>query len=290
MSAAAPSVRLVRRRLLPRVEAPSHRARRRRGRGARDPRRGPRPADRAVRPERSRPHADARRLQPAAPGSAPTRSAATSSRACSTGRASSLLGPLLVVALVDARRRAARAPRRLVRRAAGRDAVARVGRDVRVPSAAARDRHRRRCSAPGFWTATIAIAIIYVPLLARVVRGSCSSSARRPYVDACRVQGFSARCGSWALHVLPNCRATIAAQSTLNFGYALLDLAALAFLGLGVQPPTADWGRCSRDGRETSCSARTPRSSRASVAIVVDVVAVQPARRRAARPRGARTR
>ncbi len=51
--------------------------------------------------------------------------------------------------------------------------------------------------------------------------------------------------------MLPNVAPTIAAQSTLNFGYALLDLAGLAFLGLGVQPPTADWGQMLTDGRES---------------------------------------
>jgi peptide/nickel transport system permease protein len=50
--------------------------------------------------------------------------------------------------------------------------------------------------------------------------------------------------------VLPNVSGPIAAQSTLNFGYALLDLAGLAFLGLGVQPPTADWGEMLSDGRQ----------------------------------------
>jgi peptide/nickel transport system permease protein len=124
----------------------------------------------------------------------------------------------------------------------------------------------------GFWTATLAIAIIYVPLLARVVRGVVLVERERAYVDACKVQGFS----GWRVslrHLLPNVSSTIVAQSTLNFGYALLDLAGLAFLGLGVQPPTADWGQMLTDGRESLVLHSYPEVLSASVAIAVTVVA-----------------
>lgn len=101
----------------------------------------------------------------------------------------------------------------------------------------------------GFTTATIAIAITYIPLQARVTRAVVLVECRKAYVDACRMQGFSAR--RIALnHILPNVAGPITAQSTLNFGYALLDLAGLAFLGLGVQAPTADWGEMLSDGRQ----------------------------------------
>jgi peptide/nickel transport system permease protein len=102
---------------------------------------------------------------------------------------------------------------------------------------------------PGFMTAVIAISIIYIPLLARVVRSVVLVERRKAYVDACRVLGYS----RWRVafrHVLPAAVPTIVAQSTLNFGYALLDLAGLAFLGLGVQPPTADWGVMLAEGRK----------------------------------------
>ncbi len=102
----------------------------------------------------------------------------------------------------------------------------------------------------GFWTSTIAIAIVYVPLMARVVRGVVLPERERAYVDACKVQGMSSLRVA-AGHVLPNVSPTITAQSTLNFGYALLDLAGLAFLGLGVQPPTADWGQMLSAGRQS---------------------------------------
>jgi peptide/nickel transport system permease protein len=124
---------------------------------------------------------------------------------------------------------------------------------------------------PGFWTATLAISIVYTPLLARVVRAAVLAERGKAYVDAFRVTGF----GSTRIavgHVLPNLGPTIVAQSTLNFGYALLDLAALAFLGLGVQPPSADWGAMLAEGRKSILIAPTEVLA-ASAVIAVAVVA-----------------
>jgi peptide/nickel transport system permease protein len=101
----------------------------------------------------------------------------------------------------------------------------------------------------GFWTATIAIAITYVPLLARVVRAQTLVEREKAYIDAGRVQGFSGTHLARA-HILPNIAPTVIAQATLNFGYALIDLAGLAFLGLGVQEPSSDWGTMLANGRE----------------------------------------
>lgn len=123
----------------------------------------------------------------------------------------------------------------------------------------------------GFWTATIAIAITYVPLLARVVRASVLVERNKAYVDAGRVQGFSDRRLA-VNHVLPNIAPTVIAQATLNFGYALIDLAGLAFLGLGVQPPTADWGGMLAEGRKFILSSPAE-VIYASVAISVTVIA-----------------
>jgi peptide/nickel transport system permease protein len=124
----------------------------------------------------------------------------------------------------------------------------------------------------GFWTAVIAISIVYVPLLARVVRGVVLVEREKAYVDALKVQGYSAMRIA-GRHVLPNVAPTIAAQATLNFGYALLDLAGLAFLGLGVQPPTADWGQMLASGRESLILHHYTEVVGASVAIAIAVVA-----------------
>jgi peptide/nickel transport system permease protein len=124
---------------------------------------------------------------------------------------------------------------------------------------------------PGFWTAVIAISIIYVPLLARVVRSVVVVEKQKAYVQAARVLGYS----TWRLafrHVLPTAVPTVVAQSTLNFGYALLDLAGLAFLGMAVQPPTADWGVMLSEGRKTLLLSPNEVLS-ASIVIAVAVVA-----------------
>jgi len=74
-------------------------------------------------------------------------------------------------------------------------------------------------------------------------------------------------------HILPNCISTVTVQITLDLAYAILDLAALSFLGLGVQPPTADWGAMLDEGRnfllQTPLLAIAP-----GLAIVVVVVAL----------------
>ncbi|MFV0463931.1 MAG: ABC transporter permease [Nostocoides sp.] len=123
----------------------------------------------------------------------------------------------------------------------------------------------------GFWTAVIAIAITYIPLQARVTRSLVVVESRSAYVDACRIQGMSGR-RTTLLHILPNVAAGITAQSTLNFGYALLDLAGLAFLGLGVQPPTPDWGQMLSDGRQ-SMLLSVNEVAVVSIAIAIAVIA-----------------
>jgi peptide/nickel transport system permease protein len=94
---------------------------------------------------------------------------------------------------------------------------------------------------PGVVGPTVAMAIAYSPYVARLVRSLVIAERAKPYVAAYRVQGFG---GAWVAfgRVLPNVSPAVLAQSSLNFGYVLMDLAALSFLGLGVQAPTADWG------------------------------------------------
>lgn len=93
----------------------------------------------------------------------------------------------------------------------------------------------------GLAPAMIAIAIAYLPYVARIVRSAALQHRVQPYVIALEVQGASG-IRICLRHILPNISGLILAQSTLAFGYALSDLAALSFLGLGVQAPNADWG------------------------------------------------
>ena len=94
---------------------------------------------------------------------------------------------------------------------------------------------------PGFVTIVLAVSVIYIPLMARVVRAAALVESHKAYVDALRVQGFGFLRIA-AVHIAPNVSTLIIGQTALYFGYALLDLAGLSFLGFGVQPPTPDWG------------------------------------------------
>ena len=124
----------------------------------------------------------------------------------------------------------------------------------------------------GLLAPIIAMSIAYTPFVARLVRGLVQSAKARPYVSAYTVQGFSGAHIA-ARRVLPNVSPTVLAQSTLNFGYALLDLAALSFLGLGVQPPTSDWGVMINESRGAVLQGSPLSAVIPSLAVVLTVVA-----------------
>ncbi len=86
-----------------------------------------------------------------------------------------------------------------------------------------------------------AIAIVRIPIYARLVRGSVLSIKEKEYVEACRALGV--RDPSILLrHVLPNCLAPIIVTTTLGIATSIIVEATLSFLGLGTQPPTPSWG------------------------------------------------
>ncbi|MBK3588937.1 ABC transporter permease, partial [Streptomyces sp. MBT57] len=100
----------------------------------------------------------------------------------------------------------------------------------------------------GLLAPVIALAVAYLPYVSRLTRSLVLAERMRPYVSAYQVQGHSpfAIC---LRHTLPNIAPVVLAQATINFGYALMDLAGLSFLGLGVPPLTPDWGRMVFDGQ-----------------------------------------
>jgi peptide/nickel transport system permease protein len=100
----------------------------------------------------------------------------------------------------------------------------------------------------GLFSAILALGIIYVPMLCRLVRSLTLVEKNKTYVEACRSIGFPPAYIVFR-HILPNCLSTITVQLSLDIAYALLDLAALSFIGLGVSPPTADWGAMLDEGR-----------------------------------------
>lgn len=94
---------------------------------------------------------------------------------------------------------------------------------------------------PGLLNAMYAIAVVMLPHFARLTRAAVIGEVSKDYVNASRIAGA----GNLRLMfncVLPNCAAPLIVQATLGFSSAILDAAALGFLGLGAQPPTPEWG------------------------------------------------
>jgi len=94
---------------------------------------------------------------------------------------------------------------------------------------------------PGSDVALLAIAVIYLPILARVVRSSTLVVASQTYIEAARARGTPSR-RIITRHVLPNAIGPAIVQATILMGFALQIEAALSFLGLGINPPTPSWG------------------------------------------------
>jgi peptide/nickel transport system permease protein len=102
---------------------------------------------------------------------------------------------------------------------------------------------------PGSNIALLAIAVIYMPILARVVRTSTLVVVAQTYIEAARARGTTSRT-IIARHVLPNAIGPAIVQATILMGFALQIEAALSFLGLGAQPPTSSLGVMLADGRD----------------------------------------
>lgn len=94
----------------------------------------------------------------------------------------------------------------------------------------------------------LAVGIGTIPVYARVVRGTVLSVKHQPYVEASRVIGCS-DVRVVARHILPNIAAPVLVLATIGVAYSILNGSALSFLGLGVQPPGAEWGLMVSDGR-----------------------------------------
>jgi peptide/nickel transport system permease protein len=95
----------------------------------------------------------------------------------------------------------------------------------------------------------LAISIVGIPYYARIVRGSVLSLREQEFVYAARMIGVpGARI--LAQHVLPNCLGPLIVAATLDVGWMIMAAAGLSFLGLGAQPPTAEWGVMLSQGRQ----------------------------------------
>ncbi len=101
---------------------------------------------------------------------------------------------------------------------------------------------------PGSINAVIALAAVYTPRTARIVRASVLVVREQPYVEAARAMG-AGHARILFRHVLPNCMAPLIVQLTFIFAYSVLSEAVLSFLGLGAEPPTPTWGNIIAEGR-----------------------------------------
>ena len=101
---------------------------------------------------------------------------------------------------------------------------------------------------PGVNSAVIAIAIVYTPIFARVMRGPVLVEREKEYVEAVRALG-AGRTKVALRHVLPNVLSPFVVQGTVAFSQAILIEASLSYLGLSAQPPTPSWGNMLNEGR-----------------------------------------
>jgi peptide/nickel transport system permease protein len=126
---------------------------------------------------------------------------------------------------------------------------------------------------PGLTTMTIALVVAYTPYVGRIVRAEAVRQRNLPYISAVSLQGSSGVAVS-IRHLVPNVAPLIYAQLTLAYAYSLLDAASLSFLGLGIQPPTPDWGVMVSAGEPGLTGGHPEQSLYAGALIVIFVLAV----------------
>jgi dipeptide transport system permease protein len=102
---------------------------------------------------------------------------------------------------------------------------------------------------PGLFNAMLAIALVLQPHFARLTRAAVMAEKTREYVVSAKVAG-AGHLRLMLVTILPNCLAPLIVQATLSFSNAILEAAALGFLGLGAQPPTPEWGTMLATARE----------------------------------------
>lgn len=125
----------------------------------------------------------------------------------------------------------------------------------------------------GLPAAAFALTISYLPYVGRIVRGAALREVSLPYVSALKAAGF----GGLRIatrHLIPNFRALLLSQAAIMFGYAMIDLAAVSFLGLGVQPPAPDWGGMIASGLPGVLAGAPGESLSACIAVVLTVASV----------------
>jgi peptide/nickel transport system permease protein len=124
----------------------------------------------------------------------------------------------------------------------------------------------------GLLAPAIALSVAYAPFFARVTRSVAIRERSQAYTSALTVQGYSGL-RVCVRHMFPNILPLVLAQAAILFGYAMVDLAAISYLGLGVQPPTPDWGSMVSVGQAAVLLGRPQVALSAGAAIVLTVIA-----------------
>lgn len=100
----------------------------------------------------------------------------------------------------------------------------------------------------GYWVAVAVLVVLTIPYDTRLIRGATLEQRSLPYVEAAQALGLGRRrIMFW--HIWPNLLPIVVANTFLNFAFALVNLAALSFLGLGAPPGSSDWGRMLSENR-----------------------------------------
>lgn len=124
----------------------------------------------------------------------------------------------------------------------------------------------------GLPIAVVTLSIAYLPYISRTVRGTAIRERRLPYISALGMLGLSGP-RICLRHLVPNLLPFVLVQATTSFGYTMLDVAAFSFVGLGTQPPSAEWGLMVANGAPGILAGRPEQSLYAGLAIAVFVVA-----------------
>lgn len=122
-------------------------------------------------------------------------------------------------------------------------------------------------------TAVVALSIGFAPYTARVIRSVALRERNLGYVRSAELQGISGLVITFR-HLLPNVKQQVLTGASINFGYAMIDLAALSYLGFGVQPPDADWGLMVSSGQASLLAGYPQESIYAGTCIVLTVAAL----------------
>ena len=120
---------------------------------------------------------------------------------------------------------------------------------------------------PGIAAPVVALSLAFTPYAARVVQSVVARERELPYIEACQLVGFGGL-RTCTRHLIPNVMPIIRSQAIVSFGQALVALASVSFLGLGVQPPSSEWGLMVADGESGLLSGHPMESLSAGLAIV----------------------